>query len=140
MPDRFFYLLAADLLLAAHTLFVGFIVAGLVLILAGKIFNWRWVYHFWFRIVHLLAIAFVVLQSWLGLICPLTVWEMQLRARAGDTVYAGSFISHWLERLLYYSAPEWVFVLLYTGFGAAVAASWIWVRPRRRGQTTEPGA
>jgi len=71
------------------------------------------------------------LQSWLGAICPLTVWEMNLRDMAGDSVYEGSFIAHWLQTLLYYRAAEWVFVLLYTLFGALVIASWYWVRPRR---------
>ena len=125
------YLLLADTILFVHVLFVLFVVLGLVLIFTGRWRGWRWVRHFWFRLIHLVAIAYVVLQSWLGAICPLTLWEMQLRARAGDAVYAGSFIAHWLQQLLYYRAPEWVFILLYTSFGALVAASWYWVRPRR---------
>jgi polyferredoxin len=92
---------------------------------------WRWVHNFSFRLTHLLAIGVVVLQAWLGAICPLTVWEMDLREKAGDSVYEGSFIAHWLQTLLYYRAAEWVFVLLYTLFGALVIASWYWVRPRR---------
>ena len=131
MDESLLYLVAADALLVTHALFVGFVVIGLALIFAGKWLGWRWVRHRGFRIAHLLAIAIVVLQSWLGIICPLTVWEMHLRARAGDTVYAGSFVSHWLERLLYYQAPDWVFIVVYTLFGALVVASWRWVRPER---------
>ncbi len=73
----------------------------------------------------------MVLQSWLGAICPLTTWEMVFREEAGDAAYSGSFVAHWLESILYYRAPEWVFVVSYTVFGALVAASWYWVRPRR---------
>jgi hypothetical protein len=80
-------------------------------------------------LAHLIAIGVVVLQSWLGIICPLTTWEMALREKAGDAVYAGTFVSHWLETILYYSAPAWVFVLCYTVFGLLVLASWFWVRP-----------
>ena len=79
--------------------------------------------------MHLGCISVVVLQSWLGAICPLTHLEIFLREQAGDTVYPGSFISHWLESILYYQAPAWVFVVVYTLFGAAVLASWLWVRP-----------
>lgn len=118
-------------MLVTHALFVGFVVFGLSLIFIGKWRGWRWVYRFWFRLTHLFAIAVVVLQSWLGMICPLTVWEMELRAMAGDQVYAGDFIAHWLEYLLYYRAPNWVFVMIYTTFAALVIASWYWVRPRR---------
>jgi hypothetical protein len=126
-----FYLIVADIILLIHVLFVIFVVFGLLLILAGKIFAWGWVHNFSFRITHLVAIGVVVLQSWLGLICPLTVWEMDLRARAGDSVYEGSFIAYWMQSLLYYRAEEWVFILLYTLFAVLVVASWYWVRPRR---------
>ncbi len=131
MDTNQLYLIAADSILFAHALLVGFVVIGLLLIYAGKWLRWSWVCNRRFRIVHLITIVIIVLQSWLGLVCPLTVWEMSLRGRAGDAVYAGSFIAHWLERLLYYQAPEWVFVMVYTLFGSLVAASWYWVRPKR---------
>jgi len=130
VESGFPYLLAADMLLLSHVLFVAFVVFGLVLIYAGKLCRWRWVKNPWFRTTHLAAIGVVVLQSWLGIVCPLTTWEMALRERAGDTTYAGSFISHWLETILYYQAPAWVFTVCYTAFGALVAGSWFWVRHR----------
>ena len=131
MDAKLFFLIAADAILLVHVLFVVFVVFGLLLIFAGKLFTWHWVYNFMFRGLHLLAIGIVVLQSWLGVNCPLTIWEMSLRAKGGDAVYAGSFIGHWLQTLLYYRAPEWIFILLYTLFGALVIASWYWVRPKR---------
>ena len=124
------YLLAADALLFLHVLFVAFVIFGLVLILIGKLRHWSWVRNAWFRIAHLAAIGVVVLQSWLGIICPLTIWEMALRERAGDAVYSGTFIAHWLESILYYQAPAWVFAVCYTVFAALVVVSWFWVRPR----------
>jgi len=130
MESKTAYLLAADILLLAHALFVAFVIFGLVFIIVGKLFSWSWVRNPWFRLVHLIAIGVVVLQSWLGVICPLTIWEMALREKAGDTVYAGTFIAHWLETIFYYRAPAWVFILCYTVFGFLVLASWFWVRPR----------
>ena len=134
-----FYLFAADALLTLHVLFVAFVVFGLLLILAGKVLNWSWVRNAWFRLTHLVAIGVVVLQSWFGMICPLTIWEMALRNKAGDAVYAGTFISHWLESILYDRAPAWVFAVCYTVFGALVVLSWFWVRPRpfRAGRNSE---
>ena len=66
------------------------------------------------------------------MICPLTIWEMALREKAGAAVYAGSFIQHWLHKLLYWQAPDWVFIVVYTVFGALVLASWFIVRPASR--------
>lgn len=125
------YILAADFILLVHVLFVAFVVLGLVAIYIGFFLSWVWVRNFWFRVLHLVGIVIVVLQSWAGVICPLTIWEMQLRAKAGQAVYQGSFIQHWLQSLLYYDAPEWVFMLVYTVFGSLVLASWFIVKPRR---------
>ena len=126
------YLLAADAVLLLHVLFVAFVIAGLLLILAGRLLSWDWVRNWWFRVIHLGAIGIVVLQAWLGVICPLTRLEMYLRDRAGDTTYAGSFVAHWLEAILYYRAPAWVFAVAYTLFAIVVVMSWVWVRPRGR--------
>jgi multisubunit Na+/H+ antiporter MnhB subunit len=131
MESSIAYHVAADVVLLLHALFAGFVVFGLVLIFTGAALGWSWVRNPWFRLVHLLAIAIVVIQSWLSLICPLTTFEMALRSRAGEPTYAGSFLTHWLETILYYQAPPWVFVVCYSAFGVLVVASWFWVRPRR---------
>jgi len=124
-------LLAADAILISHVLFVAFVVLGLVAIYVGRWLAWAWVRNLRFRVLHLAAIAFVVLQSWAGAICPLTIWEMQLREAAGGATYGGSFIQYWLQALLYYQVPDWVFVSVYTAFGALVVASWFIVPPKR---------
>ncbi len=125
------YRALADAVLAAHTGFIIFVVAGLLLILIGGCRGWKWVRNPWFRAAHLAAIGIVVLQAWLGITCPLTILEMALRDRAGDATYDGTFIAHWLRRLVFYQAPLWVFGLAYTLFAAAVAGSW-WKFPPRR--------
>ncbi len=124
------YLIAADAVLVIHALFVLFVVFGLLLIIAGSCAHWSWVRNRPFRWLHLLAIIIVTLQAWLGVVCPLTSVEMWLRQRAGDATYSGAFIAHWVENILYWRAPAWVFVVLYTAFGALVAATWTWVPPR----------
>ena len=130
MNEPFFYLLAADALLSLHIMFVAFVVLGMLFIFTGAALSWTWIRNPIFRIVHLLAIIVVAVQAWLGVVCPLTVIEMNFRARAGDAVYNGTFISHWLQELLYYAAPDWIFKVLYTAFGMLVIISWILVRPR----------
>lgn len=130
------YLLLADTLLVVHVLFVAFVVIGLLLIIAGRLLSWSWVRNPWFRLAHLAAIAVVVVQSWFGVICPLTTWEMALRSEAGDATYRGSFIAHWLQKILYYQAPEWVFAVAYTLFGLLVIITWYWARPRPFGQNS----
>jgi hypothetical protein len=124
------YLLAADVMLLLHVLFVAFVVFGLLAVFAGAPLSWGWVRNPLFRSIHLVAIVIVAAQVWLGLVCPLTSLEMALRAKAGQAVYGGTFMSHWLQELLYYDAPDWVFKAAYTAFAILVAVSWLWVRPR----------
>ncbi len=119
-------------------LFVLFVVAGLIAIFVGGRLGFLWVRNRVFRISHLVAIGIVVLQAWIGMICPLTTIEMWLRERAGDATYTGAFIAHWLESILYYQAPPWVFAVCYTAFGALVVASWYWVPPYRKGSGQTP--
>jgi hypothetical protein len=125
------YRLLADAVLALHFGVVAFVVGGLALVVAGNLRGWRWVNAYGFRLAHLCAIAVVAAQAWLRVACPLTSLEMWLRGRAHAPTYGGSFIEHWIQRILYYDAPSWVFVLGYTLFAALVAAAWAYFPPSR---------
>ena len=126
--------LLADLVLALHVAIVAFVVGGLGLILAGNLgrARWPWVNRWWFRLLHAGAIAVVAMQAWLGVVCPLTTLEMWLRLQAGLPAYGGSFIAHWLQAVLYFQAPGWVFTLAYTLLGLLVLGTWLRYPPARR--------
>lgn len=127
--------LLADVVLVVHFAFVLFVVGGLALIWVGALAGWAWVRNFWFRIAHLAAIAFVAAEALLGIWCPLTVWEAQLRGGGAER----SFIAQWVQRLLFYDFPEWVFTVLHVGFALLVAATWYFVRPvKHRGAPERP--
>ena len=130
----------ADGVLITHAAFAAFVVIGLLLIVCGGFRRWHWIRNPWFRMAHLAAIGVVAVQSWLGVVCPLTTLEMSLRERAGEATYGGTCIAYWLQRLLYYEAPPWVFVVSYTLFGLVVVGSWIVFRPRpfRDGRVLPP--
>src|SRR3954468_3935879 len=125
------YRLGADLVLIFHAAFVGFVLFGLLLTWAGIFLRWQWVRNIWFRGVHLAAIAFVVLQSWFHIVCPLTELENHLRVLGGQDPYGPrGCVEYWLHRMIFYSAPPWVFITCYTLFGVAVAATFVFIPPR----------
>ena len=134
-PDGLPYQLLADLVLTLHSAIVAFVIGGLVLIVVGNLRHWRWVNALWFRLVHFGAIVIVIAETWLEFTCPLTTLEMWLRARAHAMTYSDSFIEHWLQRLLYYDVPPWVFLVGYSLFGLLVLGAWLYYPPdfRRRG-------
>lgn len=125
------YRLLADAVLLAHAAYVVFVVGGQILILAGWAWGWAWTRGLVFRVLHLVAIGFVVLEAWFGVPCPLTTLEGALRRGAGAAGYGTSFIAYWLQRLIFYSAPEWVFAAIYTAFAVLVVASFAFYPPRR---------
>ena len=124
-------MLLADTVLVVHALFITFVTGGLLLTVVGLLRGWRWVRNFWFRLVHLVAVIGVVVQTWLGVDCPLTTLEHSERIRAGQAGYPDGFIATWLRRAIFYDADPQVFTVAYTLFGVLVIATWIWGRPRR---------
>ncbi|MDP6153380.1 MAG: DUF2784 domain-containing protein, partial [Phycisphaeraceae bacterium] len=82
------YRLLADFVLIVHFGIVLFVLLGMLLTLIGLAARWRWVRNFWFRMAHLITIVMVVLQAWLGVVCPLTILENGLSERAGRQGYA----------------------------------------------------
>ncbi|HDZ55749.1 MAG TPA: DUF2784 domain-containing protein [Pseudomonas xinjiangensis] len=132
MTSGAIYSLLADVVLTTHLALVVFVVLGLVVVWVGNFCHWRWVNNLWFRLAHLATILIVVAEAWLGVVCPLTTLEMWLRAQAGATAYAGGFIEYWMQRILYYTAPDWVFIVIYTVFAGVVAATFWWFPPRYR--------
>jgi hypothetical protein len=130
-PLQRLYLALADLVLVIHAAFVAFVVVGLVLIWIGRFRGWNYVRNFWFRAAHLCAIGIVAAESLTNFVCPLTAWEDQLRLLVGGQQrYAGSFIQHWLHRLIFFDFSERIFTIAYVVFFLAVALS-LWLIPPR---------
>jgi hypothetical protein len=124
------YRFLADIVLVLHAAVVAFVVLGLLLVLVGRAMRWTWVRNFWFRMAHLLAILFVVLQSYIGIVCPLTTWENALRLRGGQQPYDdGGCIRYWLHHLMFYQAEDWVFATAYTVFALAVVEAFVLAPP-----------
>jgi len=122
----------ADLTVVVHASFVLFVIAGQVLILIGWMRKWHWTQNFIFRFLHLAAIGYVVLEAWLGITCPLTLLESHLRHLAGEATHSMSFIAYWMHYFLFYTAPDWVFILIYSLFGALVLLTFLRYPPIKK--------
>lgn len=115
----------ADTIVVVHLLIVLFVLAGVPLVYLGAARHWAWVRNWRWRVLHLAAIAVIAAESIFGIDCPLTVWEDRLR---GAQISTG-FIQRWVDGILFYDAPTWVFTAAYVAFAALVAATWIVVPP-----------
>ncbi len=95
-----FYKWAAEAVVLLHFSWIVFVVTG-------AFFLWRtrrWKY------VHLAALLYsLAIETW-GWICPLTYLEQWLWVRAGVQSYEGSYITYYLEKIIYLRAPQWLLV------------------------------
>ena len=118
--------MAAISILAIHLVIIAFNVAGCVLVPVGAWRHWRWVRGFWWRLAHLSSFAVVAAQALAGRACFLTIWQ----ADAAGTGRAQPLIATWINHLIYWPLPLWVFAVAYVVVFLYVVALWVWVRPR----------
>ena len=126
------YGVCADLMVAIHVAYVAYVVLGQLLIIVAAPMKWEWARNPWFRFSHLTAIGIVAYEALRGLRCPLTVWEEQLRALAGQP-FNGSetFMGRLLHDLLFVEGqPEIFFTTAYVAVLVLVLQGLIMFPPR----------
>ncbi len=121
-------MLLAEAVLTAHLAIIVFNLFGLIVVPLGAARRWRFVHVAWWRVLHLALLAAVAGQALAGRACLLTIWESEL---AGGALRPAPLIMSWVDRLIYWRLPMWVFAALYAlVFGYALAL--LWLVPLRR--------
>ena len=122
----------ATAILLVHLGIVAFNIFGLVAVPMGKWLGWPFVRGYWWRLAHLLALAVVALEAVLGRACFLTLWEDAFKSGA-DAGEPPPLIATWVNSVLYWPLPLWVFAAIYVAVFAYALLLWRWVPPRRAG-------
>src|SRR5688500_14068402 len=117
-----------QVVLALHIVVIAFNVAGLVVIPLGAALGWRFVRLRWLRLLHLGSLAAVALQAVLGRACFLTDWQGALTGGGAED----PLIMRWVNSVIYWPLPMWVFTALYVAVFAYVVGLWWWVRTDAR--------
>lgn len=124
----------ATAVLIAHLGVVVFNIFGLVAVPLGAWLGWRFVRGFWWRLLHLASLFVVALQALLGRACFLTILQSGLETRQSPTA-PPPMIAAWINRVLYWPLPLWIFATGYVVVFVYVLLLWRWVPPRRRTST-----
>jgi hypothetical protein len=128
-------MILAEAILAAHVAVILFNVFGLIAVPLGALCGWRFVRIRWWRVLHVVLLGTVAVQAVVGRACLLTLWQAALADGAGSPT---PLIMSWVNRIIYWPLPIWVFAVLYLlVFGYALALLWL-VPPARRATTTRP--
>jgi len=113
------YKVLADMFVFIHFLWILFLFFGAIWGVKNKTI----------RILHLSGLFFAILIQVFGWYCPLTHLEFWLRSRHNPSIaYAGSFIIHYMESLVYLEISQ-TGVLLAT-IGLVIFNSWLYLRKR----------
>jgi hypothetical protein len=133
------YIILADVIVAAHVAYASFIVVGQVLILIGLCLKWAWIRNPWFRMAHLAAILIVAIEALIGMDCPLTLWEAQLRNLGGQEASEGTFIGRCLDHLLFYDVNPAILNAGHIAFALLVLATLVVAPPTCAAAARSPG-
>jgi len=117
----------AGFVLALHLAVILFNVGGLIVIPLGAWRGWNVVRIFWWRALHVASLAIVAAQAVFGQACFLTLWENALRTNSDET----PLIMRWMNSLIYWPLPIWVFAVIYVGVLIYTLMLWRLVPPRR---------
>lgn len=121
-------MMLAYLVLALHVAIIAFNLLGLILIPFGARHGWAFVRDPRWRMLHLLSWGVVALQAISGRVCFLTLWQDELAGAPGDST---PLIVRWIEAIIYWPLPLWVFAALYVAAFLYVLALFRLVPPRR---------
>jgi hypothetical protein len=112
-----------DAILVVHFVIIVFNIAGLVVIPLGAALGWRFVRIAWLRLLHLGILVIVAGQALLGRACILAIWQNEL---TGNTA-APEPIVQWLDGLIYWNFPIWMFAIFYSVIVLYVVALTVFV-------------
>lgn len=121
----------AAIVLAIHACVILFNIFGLVAVPLGAWLHWRFVRVAWWRGLHLASLLIVAAQAAFGQACFLTLWQAALETSGADAA-TPPLIYTWVNSLIYWPLPLWVFTVLYLAVLAYAAALWWMVPPRRK--------
>lgn len=128
-PDLFIAL--SQLVLALHILVIAFNLFGFVAIPLGAWRGWTFVRIRWWRLLHLASLAIVALQAMFGAACFLTLWQGALLDEAGIPATRAPLVQRWVESLIFWPLPLWLFSALYLVLFAYTLLLWRLVPPAR---------
>jgi len=127
-------LILADIILVIHFVIAAYLTLGLPVIWLGRLANRSFVHNPWFRYSHAGLMAVVLMESLIGVFCPLTLWEGALRGAAGQpgTGQGESFVSHWLGQILFHNYDETTFTIIYVVIFLLIALTLFLIPVRKK--------
>jgi hypothetical protein len=112
------YAYLADFVIFIHLLWIVFLISGSLWGVRNKAL----------KVVHILGLGYAFIINLFGFYCPLTHLEIWLQYRYSPSgAYTGSFIAHYMEKVIYIDLPDYAIFLLTAALCAFNA--WVYLKP-----------
>ena len=79
------------------------------LIPLGYYQKWEWVKNKYYRLIHLVLMGIIFIETILGFMCPLTILENFLR----NDIEINNKITQIIHQIMYWDLPTYQFIILY---------------------------
>ena len=99
----------SEIVLLFHFCIFLFIILSFILIPLGYYQKWEWVKNKYYRLIHLVLMGIVFIETILGFMCPLTILENFLR----NDIEINNKITKIIHQIMYWGLPTYQFIILY---------------------------
>ena len=99
----------SEIVLLFHFCVFLFVILSFFLIPLGYYQKWDWVKNKYYRLIHLILMVIIFIETILGFMCPLTLLENFLR----NNIEINNKITQIIHQIMYWDLPTYQFIILY---------------------------
>ena len=102
-------ILFSEIVLLFHFCIFLFVILSFFLIPFGYYQKWEWVKNKYYRLIHLVLMGIIFIETILGFMCPLTILENFLR----NDIEINNKITQIIHQVMYWNLTTYQFTILY---------------------------
>ena len=118
-------ILFSEIVLLFHFCIFLFIILSFFLIPFGYYQKWEWVKNKYYRLIHLVLMGIILIETILGFMCPLTILENYLRNDIG----VDNNLTQIIHQIMYWNLPNYQFIILYILSFSYLIFLWFFFKP-----------
>ena len=115
----------SEIVLLFHFCIFLFMILSFFLIPLGYQQKWEWVKNKYYRLIHIILMGVIFVETALGFMCPLTVLEHFLR---NDTKINNKF-TEIIHEIMYWDLSSYQFIILYLFSFLYLVILWFFFKP-----------
>ena len=117
--------LFSEIVLLFHFCIFLFILLSFFLIPFGYYQKWKWVKNKYYRLIHLVLMGIIFIETILGFMCPLTILENFLR----NDIEVDNNLTQIIHQIMYWNLPNYQFIILYILSFSYLIFLWFFFKP-----------